>query len=231
MELDRTRGRIVLSRRAHLEIERRGQREQILSKLEVGAVVDATIASVQPYGAFADLGGLDGLIHVSDLSHGRVKSPADVVSVGQKVRVKVLKIERDQDPPRLSLGLKQTLEDPFHSEVQKLAPGAVVSGRVTRLETFGAFVELAPGVEGLVHISELAPERVHSVSKIVKPDEIVQVKVLSVDPATRRIALSLKAARAQAAETDFTRADDAEVRRAREALMKKFGGNLKGGLG
>ena len=233
IDLDRKRGRVILSRRRPLEADRARRREDLLSKLVVGATVPAVITSIKDFGAFADIGGLDGLIHISDLSYRRVKHPSEVVKTGDQVNVKILKIETDEggDRPRVGLGLKQTLEDPFSASVSSLEVGASVSGRVTRLMDFGAFVELAPGVEGLIHISELSHERVHKVSSVVKPDEVVTVKVLSIDPGQRRIGLSLKAAQADEEARTFERDEDPEIRKLRAQLSQKFGGDLKGGLG
>jgi small subunit ribosomal protein S1 len=231
IELDRQRGRIILSRRAHLEIERSRLREELLESLQVGQTVPAVITSLQNYGAFADLGGIDGLIHISDLSYQRIRHPSEVVKEGDQVKVKILKIAREQEPPRIGLGLKQTLEDPYAAEVGKLEIGATVTGHVTKLMAFGAFVELAPGVEGLIHISELSPERVQRVSSVVKPGEVVTVKVLSVDADQRRIGLSLKAARAEEEKKSFDRDEDPHMRKLKAQLRKKFGDDLKGGLG
>jgi small subunit ribosomal protein S1 len=231
IELDRQRARIVLSRRGPMEAEREARRKDLMTTLEVGATVPAVIRSIRDFGAFADIGGVDGLIHISDLSYKRVNHPSEVVTDGQEVQVKILKIDHASDPPRIGLGLKQTLEDPFQSQANALEVGATVSGRVTKLMDFGAFVELAPGVEGLIHISELSHERVNRVSSVVKPDEIVTVKVLSVDPGSRRIGLSLKAARSDEEAETFSRKEDPEIRRMRAMLGQKFGDNLKGGLG
>ena len=231
IELDRQRGRIILSRRVHLEVERARLREELLEKLEEGQTVPAVITSIQNYGAFADLGGIDGLIHISDLSYQRIHHPSEVVKEGDQVNVKILKIDREQDPVRIGLGLKQTLEDPYAAEVGKLEVGAMVSGRVTKLMPFGAFVELSPGVEGLIHISELSHERIQRVSSVVKPDEVVTVKILSVDANQRRIGLSLRAARAEEEKDSFDRDEDPHMRKLKAQLSKKFGDNLKGGLG
>jgi len=231
IELDRQRGRLVVSRRRPLEADRERRREQLMGQLEVGTTLPATISSIKDFGAFADLGGVDGLIHISDLSHSRVKHPSDVVKVGDEVNVKILKIDTEQQPPRIGLGLKQTLADPFAESAAALEVGAIVTGRVTKLMDFGAFVELSPGVEGLIHISELSPERVQNVAKVIKADEIVTVKILSVDPGQRRIGLSRKAAMAAEESDTFSRDEDPEVRRMKAQLSKKFGDNLKGGLG
>lgn len=231
IEIDRKRGRIILSRRSALEADRKHLREQLLATLEVGQTLPAVITSIQNYGAFADLGGLDGLIHISDLSYDRIKHPSEVVKEGQQVTVKVLKLDASQTPPRVGLGLKQTLEDPRAANIRALKEGQEVTGRITKLMPFGAFVQIAPGVEGLVHISELAHERVTDVRKVVREDEIVTVKVLSVDPASKKIALSLKATR-QKQEEFQQRKDDNKMARLRDQLNKKFGAiPLKGGLG
>lgn len=230
IEFDRRRNRLVLSRRIPLEADRARRREKLLETLQVGATMQAVVTSIRDFGAFADLGGIDGLIHISDLSYQRVKHPSEVVKEGDGVTVKVLRIDRDTEPPRVGLGLKQTLEDPFRSSTADLQPGATVSGRVTKLTDFGAFVEIAPGVEGLIHISELSRERVRRVSDVVKADEIVTVKVLAVDPAQRRIGLSLKAVQPDEDPAGFDRPEDAEMKKMRALLNRKFGDNLSGGL-
>ena len=193
VELNKDKGRLVVSRKAVVAAERAEQREKLLAVLEVGQTRTATITSVQAYGAFADIGGVDGLIHISDLSHERVKSAADVVKVGQVVTVKVLKLDLAQTPPKIGLGLKQLVADPGAAALEAVEAGATVTGRVTKLMPFGAFVELAPGVEGLVHISEISHERIPTVDKALRKDEVVTCKVLSIDPAQKRISLSIKA--------------------------------------
>ncbi len=224
------KGNIVLSRRDHLEREREKLREELVESLQEGQIREGTVTKLMPFGAFVDLGGLDGLVHISDLSYERVRQPEDVVSVGQKVQVQVLKV--DLEANRVSLGMKQTGDDPFSTAIGQIEPGAEVSGRVTKVAEFGAFVEIQPGVEGLVHISELAEGRVKRTSDVVKEDEVVRVRVLSVDPGSRRISLSMKqvapSAADQEAEAERISEESAEVRRLRE----KFGNRpLKGGLG
>ena len=231
IELDKNRGRIVLSRRKHMEEERARIREKMLEELVVGNTMQATITNVREFGAFADLGGIEGLIHVSDLSWNRVKNVRDVVKEGDIVQVEILKIDQTQTPPRLSLGMKQTMEDPFTQQADAIEDGATVTGRVTRTTDFGAFVEVSDGVEGLIHISELAHKRVNKVESIVKEGEVVTVKVLSIDGERRRISLSLKAMQDSPDTATFEREEDASMRRMREQLNSKFGGNLKGGLG
>lgn len=192
-QLDRQRGRIVLSRKSVLEQERQRSAEKVLSEIEVGQDHDATIVSVQPYGAFADLGGVDGLIHVGDMAWERIRHPSDLVREGDKVRVRVLKIDREQDPPKIALGLKQTTTDPSVERFSELSVGSAITGRVTKLMPFGAFVEVAPGVEGLVHISEISFERIPTVEAALKKDQVVSAKILGIDPDRKRVALSIKA--------------------------------------
>jgi ribosomal protein S1 len=226
MEVDRARGRIVLSRRRVLEAERVKQRETVLAELKEGDQRDAVIRSLQPYGAFADIGGVDGLIHISDISHERLKHPSERLKEGDTVRVKVLRVDRAADPPRIGLGMKQCLADPYVEQAGKLKEGDMVSGRVSRIANFGAFVELSPGVEGLIHISQLSEERVNRVQSVVRVDEVVTVKVLDIDQKNRRISLSLRAAR-KAQEPEVLRDEDPGLKK----LRARFGGNLKGGIG
>ncbi|HRQ76718.1 MAG TPA: S1 RNA-binding domain-containing protein [Phycisphaerales bacterium] len=232
VEMDRQRGRIILSRRSAIEADRAQLREKLMKTLEVGQELSAVITSLQPYGAFADLGGVDGLIHISDISYERLKHPSEALKEGQQVTVRVMKIDRSQTPPRIGLGLKQTMADPYQSGAATIREGDTVTGKVTKLMAFGAFVELAPGVEGLIHISELSHERVHSVSHVVKPDQVVTAKVLSIDSAKRRIALSLKQLKQEQMDKGegVDRGEDAHMRKLKAQLSKKFG-ELKGGIG
>ncbi len=226
IELDRRRGRIILSRRKAMEAERAEQSRTLLEELKQGDQRSAEIRSLQHYGAFADIGGIDGLIHISDICHDRIKHPSERIRVGEQVQVQVLKIDLSSDPPRIGLGMKQCMADPYHAHAAKINEGDTVSGRVTKLMPFGAFVELAPGVEGLVHISQLAEGRVHNVGSIVKVNEVITVKVLDVDPKTRRISLSLLALKEER-EAEIVRPDDPAMRK----LKARFGGDLKGGIG
>lgn len=189
------KGNIVLSRRELLAQERKELAEKMKSTLSEGQVVAATVRKIMPFGAFADIGGVDGLIHSSDLTHDRVghgeKFVEKYVKVGDKVNVRILKI--DWEAGRISLGLKQTQSDPFAVAANDIKEGLEITGRVTKLLEFGAFVEVSPGVEGLVHISEMAWRRVGKVDEVVKQDEIIKCKVLKIDPESRRISLSIKA--------------------------------------
>jgi small subunit ribosomal protein S1 len=190
IELNRSRNNVVLSRRAILEDERKEQREQILERLQPGQIVEGQISNIVDFGAFVDLEGIDGLIHISEISWSHVNHPSEVLSIGETVNVKVLDIDRDRQ--RISLGLKQTQEDPWQTVVNSYGPGSSLSGKVTKVVAFGAFVEIVPGVEGLVHISELADHHVETPGEIVSPDEEVRVKILEIDEERRRISLSIK---------------------------------------
>jgi small subunit ribosomal protein S1 len=190
IELNRSRNNVVLSRRAVLEEERKEVREQILGRLQPGQVVEGKISNIVDFGAFVDLEGIDGLIHISELSWSHVNHPSEVVSIGDTVRVKVLDIDRDRQ--RISLGLKQTQEDPWQRVLNEYHVDDVVEGKVTKIVAFGAFVQILPGVEGLVHISELAQHHVESPAEVVRPGDDLKVKILEVDDSRRRLSLSVK---------------------------------------
>jgi small subunit ribosomal protein S1 len=190
IELNRSRNNVVLSRRAVLEEERKEVREQILGRLEPGQVVEGKISNIVDFGAFVDLDGIDGLIHISELSWSHVNHPTEVVSIGDTVRIKVLDIDRDRQ--RISLGLKQTQEDPWQRVISTHRGGDVLEGTVTKVVAFGAFVEILPGVEGLVHISELADHHVENPSEVVEPGSKLNVKILEIDEERRRLSLSIK---------------------------------------
>lgn len=183
---------LVVSRRALLERDREQQREKLWSELAEGQVRQGIVRSVRDFGAFVDLGGVDGLLHISEMSWKRVQDASSIVQPGQSIKVVVLKI--DPERRKVSLGLKQLEASPWDNIREKYGVGQTIQGTVTRTMDFGAFVELEPGVEGLVHVSELARQRVWRVTDIVKPGQLVDVKILGVDPEQRRISLSLKAA-------------------------------------
>ncbi len=218
---------LVVSRRALLEKEREENRERLWQELAEGQVREGIVRSVRDFGAFVDLGGVDGLLHVSEMAWTRVKNPADVVQPGQTVKVIVLRLDRESR--KVSLGLKQLAPGPWDTADQNYMPGSVVRGKVTRLMDFGAFVELEPGIEGLIHISELSPQRVRRPQDVVQPDQEVQVKVLDVDKNQRRISLSLKAAQAKAEET-AQEAEEAEPEQPARPQRPRTT-PLKGGLG
>jgi len=207
IELNRSRNNVVLSRRAVLEDERKEMRQAILDRLNPGDVVDGQISNIVDFGAFVDLDGMDGLIHISELSWRHVNHPSEVLEIGQEVKVKVLDIDRERQ--RISLGLKQTQSDPWQQVVEAYGEGDVVEGRVTKVVTFGAFVEILPGVEGLVHISELAQHHVENPREVVSQGDVVNVKVIEIDADRRRLSLSLK--RVEEGETVQPRADGAPL--------------------
>jgi small subunit ribosomal protein S1 len=190
IELNRSRNNVVLSRRAVLEEERKEVRQQILDRLQPGLVVEGQISNIVDFGAFVDLDGIDGLIHISELSWSHVNHPSEILTIGETVQVKVLDIDRDRQ--RISLGLKQTQEDPWQRIVSTYEVGDELEGKVTKVVTFGAFVEILDGVEGLVHISELAQHHVENPREIIQPDDEVKVKILEIDSERRRLSLSVK---------------------------------------
>ena len=190
IELNRSRNNVVLSRRAVLEEERKEQRQAILERLQPGLVIEGQISNIVDFGAFVDLDGIDGLIHISELSWSHVNHPSEILSIGDTVQVKVLDIDRDRQ--RISLGLKQTQEDPWQRVVDTYNVGDELEGKVTKVVAFGAFVEILEGVEGLVHISELAQHHVENPREIIQPGDDVKVKILEIDSERRRLSLSIK---------------------------------------
>lgn len=217
---------LVVSRRDLLEREREALREQTWAAIEEGQVREGVVRSVKTFGAFVDLGGVDGLLHIADMSWVRQEDASTLVKVGQKVQVKVLKIDRQTS--KINLGLKQLMPSPWDNVEQNYARGQTVSGKVTRLLDFGAFVELEPGVEGLIHISELSPKRVVRVKDIVQPGQEVEVRILKIEPEAQRISLSLRPGPAAptAPEPDEEEGEDAPAVPKPERAVP-----LKGGLG
>jgi len=189
-ELDRRAKRIIVSRRAVLEAEREAEKKKLLENLEVGQQLEGTVRSIQPYGAFVDLGGIDGLVHVSDMAYQRVNKPEEVVQVGQTVTVKVLKIEDGGE--RIALGMKQVGPDPWDAAPHKYTPGQTITGTVTKLTNFGAFVEVEPGIEGLIPMGEMSWQHVAKPSQVVQKGQSVTVKLLDIDADKQRMSLSLK---------------------------------------
>ena len=192
IEMDRNRNNVVLSRRVLLEEGRKNERAEILEKLSKGMRLKGTVSSIVDFGAFVDLGGIDGLIHISELSWSHVNHPSEVVKVGEEVEVEVLDVDLQRE--RISLGLKQTTEDPWTKLVETYPVGTVVDGKVTKIVPFGAFIELGANVEGLVHISEMAMKHIDSPAQVVHVGDAVKVKVMDVNVERRRISLSMKAA-------------------------------------
>lgn len=204
------RPNLVVSRRELLEEEQKALAEQTRARLEVGAILAGTVTSLKDYGAFVDLGGVEGMVHISELAFGHVKHPKEVLSVGQQVEVAVLRIEKSgnpRHPQKIALSIRALARDPWQDAAERYAAGTPVQGTVTRLQPFGAFVELEPGIEGLVHISELgAGRRISHPHEVVNVGDRVEATVLSVDQDKRRIGLSLDAAR-HADASAGTRAD------------------------
>lgn len=193
------KGNIVLSRRDMLDAERRETAKKLIETLKEGDTIEGVVRKIMPFGAFVDMGGIDGLIHINDITFDRIgfgeKAIAKHVQEGQTVKVRIMKIEAPEGDakPKISLGLKQVMGDTFANTLASLTEGAEVTGRVTKILEFGAFMEVAPGVEGLVHISEIEYRRIDKVEDVLKVDEVVRAKILKIDPQTRRISLSVKA--------------------------------------
>jgi len=215
---------LVVSRREVIEQERAEQREKTWAALEEGQTRHGVVRSVKDYGAFVDLGGVDGLLHVAEMSWSRISDPSGLLKVGQEVDVKILKIDRQTK--KLSLGLKQLTPSPWDLVEQKYDRGMILNGKVTRLMDFGAFVELETGVEGLIHISELSPNRVRRVSDIVKPEQEVEVRILKIEPAAKKISLSLRPLPVVTVEEE-----DEEEEESPAAPKPERKVPLKGGLG
>ncbi len=190
IELDREQNRVILSHSAVVEDENESRKQALMQSLEDGQVLEGTVQRLTDFGAFVDIGGMDGLVHISQLAHEHVDKASDVVEEGQKIRVKVLSVDRDNE--RISLSLKDTLPGPWEQVEDKVRPGDVLDGTVRRLVNFGAFVELLPGVEGLVHISQIANRHIGTPQEVLEEGQEVKVKVLDVNEDEKRISLSIK---------------------------------------
>jgi len=254
IKVDRSgKGNITLSRRDVLAAEQKKAAEELKSKLKEGETVEGVVKSIMPFGAFVDIGGVDGLVHISDLTHDRARKVEDHVKEGETVRVQILKL--DWEKGRHSLGMKQLQDDPFDISLSQMKEGDIVQGRITKLLDFGAFAEIAPGVEGLVHISELDWKRIAKVSDAVQPNQIVAMKILKIDGDQRKISLSVKQAQDRPAQAgggggggggrggrggrgerderspEEILKETPELRRLREKAKKQHGKGLKAGLG
>ncbi len=191
VEMDKEKNKVILSHKAVLEDEAKNQKQSILEKIQPGQVLEGTVQRMTDFGVFVDIGGVDGLVHVSELAWNRVDKPSDVVKEGDKVTVKVLKVDKENE--RIGLSIKETQAGPWAKVADEFKAGSVVKGTVKRLVSFGAFVEVAPGIEGLVHISQIANRRVNTPGEVLKEGQEVQVKVLDVVPQEQRISLSIRA--------------------------------------
>jgi ribosomal protein S1 len=230
-EADRERRNLVLSHRAVMERERNELRDKLLAELAPGQIREGIVRSLKDFGAFVDLGGVDGLIHVSQLSWDRVKHPSEVLEVGQKIKARIEKF--DKDTGKVSLSYREVGDNPWQNAASRYHVGARVTGTVSRLMDFGAFVKLEPGVEGLIHISELGHGRVFRVSDVVSEGQEVEVKILSVDDEKQRISLSLKALMAAPEKPGQQKPSDEDMPLPADAPKppKKKPQHLKGGIG
>ena len=190
VELDKEKNRLILSHRAVVEEQKGKQKQNLIESLEAGQVLEGTVQRITDFGAFVDIGGVDGLVHISQLSHQHVDKPTDVVEEGQKVQVKILSVDRNND--RISLSIKETLPGPWANIAEKAPKGSTFTGVVRRLVSYGAFVEVFPGVEGLVHISQIAHKHIGTPHEVLKEGQEVDVKVLEVNEQDQRLSLSIK---------------------------------------
>lgn len=190
VELDKEKNRLILSHRAVVEQQKEQEKQKILQNLEIGQVIDGTVQRLTDFGAFVDIGGVDGLVHISQLSHGHVEKTSDVVSEGDQVQVKVLSVDRDTE--RISLSIKETLPGPWDNISEKAPRGSILDGTVKRLVSFGAFVEVFPGVEGLVHISQISHKHIGTPNEVLEEGQNIKVKVLDANEADQRLSLSIK---------------------------------------
>lgn len=190
LELDRENNRVILSQRAVLEEEHKKEKEKVFDQLKEGSVIEGTVDRLTDFGAFINLGGIDGLVHVSEMSWEHIDHPSQVVKVGERVKVKVLRVDRDNE--RISLSMKALMESPWDQAAKTIQVGMTVKGVVRRLVSFGAFIEIQPGVEGLVHISQISNRRVGSPAEVLQVGQEVEAKVLDVNVAEKRISLSIK---------------------------------------
>ncbi len=219
IEIDAAKARLILSRKAVAAQERAAQLAEAFEKLSVGEIVEGKVARLTDFGAFVDLGGVDGLVHVSEISHDRVKNPADVLTKGETVNVKILAL--DAEKGRISLSIKATQPGPWDKVAEEAPAGTVLEGTVKRVKDFGAFVEIFPGIEGLVHVSQISHKRIENPSEVLKSGDKVQVQVLDVKPAEERISLSMKALEEKPEREDRGNSKDGSASRADIAAYKQ----------
>ena len=226
IEVNRKKRNLVVSRRAYLQIERKEAEENLWKTIEVGQKFSGTVKTIKNYGAFVDIGGVDGFLHIGEMSWSRLKHPYELLAEGQQIEIKVLGL--DAENKKISLGLRQLTQNPWDSAAEKYSAGKTVSGKVTRTMDFGAFVELEPGLEGLVHISELDYKRVRRVTDVLKVGQEVDIQILELDPQQNRISLSLKAL----LENPNEKTPDEDLAPGgNEPYQRKLKGPLKGGTG
>ncbi|WP_211654361.1 30S ribosomal protein S1 [Planococcus alpniumensis] len=205
VEMEKENNRLILSHRAVVEGEKESKKEQVMDSINAGDVLDGKVQRIASFGAFVDIGGVDGLVHISQLSHEHVDKVSDVVTEGQEVKVKVLSVDRDSE--RISLSIKDTLPGPWDAIDEKAPKGSVHQGTVKRLVSYGAFVEVLPGVEGLVHISQIAHKHIATPNEVLQEGQEVEVKVLEVNKEDKRLSLSIKELQEKEAEQDFSQYD------------------------
>jgi small subunit ribosomal protein S1 len=222
-EVNPKKRKLIVSRRAVLELERKDLEAELWTKLAVGQTRSGKVKTIKDYGAFVDIGGVDGFLHIGEISHSRIRHPSDVLKEGQDVEVQILKLEPEKK--KISLGMRQLIQDPWKTVTSNYPADSTVTGKVTRVADFGAFVELELGVEGLVHVSEIAHQRVNRVADVLKEGQEVQAKVLEVDPDRKRIGLSLKALLPRPVDKSRPAVEDRPV----EPYHRQRSGPLKGG--
>lgn len=225
-EIDPNKNRLILSHKDLVEEEREEAFEKVASQLVVGDVIEGKVSRLTNFGAFIDVGGVDGLVHISEISYKHVDKPSDVLNAGQDVKVKVIGIDNDRH--RISLSIKQTEPSPFEQATADLNEGDVFEGEVKSLTNFGAFVEVADGIQGLVHVSEISNKHVDKPSDVLKVGQTVKVKVLNIDPSDRRISLSIKAADSNASSSDNHSSRPRRSRNENSVNKKYMGDNDNG---
>lgn len=208
VDLDRSTNRVILSHRAIAEEKAEKEKEAVLQSLEKGQVLEGTVSKLTPFGAFIDLGGIDGLVHISELAHEHVEKASDIVSEGETVKVEVLSVDRDSE--RISLSRKNVIPGPWENISEQVKSGDVLEGKVKRLVSFGAFVEVIPGVEGLVHISQIANRHIGTPQEVLEEGQDVQVKVLEVNEEEERMSLSIRALEEEEQEKEFKQYEKTE---------------------
>lgn len=225
IEIDPSKNKLILSRKAVLEEELERKKQETMASLEIGQVLDGTVQRLTDFGAFVDIGGVDGLVHVSELAWTRVEHPAEVLSEGDQVQVKVLKV--DQENERISLSIKETQPGPWERVAQVIQTGDVVTGTVKRLVSFGAFVEVYEGVEGLVHISQISRRHIATPSEVLEEGQEVKVKVLDMQPEQKRISLSIKEAEQEEDRREMENLDRNNNNNMNVTLGDMFGDQLR----
>lgn len=224
-ELDKEKNRVILNHRVIEEVKEKEARQGILSNLKNGEIIDGQVASITGFGAFVNVGGVDGLVHISQISHDRVENVEDVLNVGDNVKVKVLNV--DEDAERVSLSIKDALPSPFETIDDHYKVGDIVEGKVMRLTNFGAFVEIAKGLQGLVHISQIAHEHIGNPSEVLDQNQMVKVKILDINKEDERIALSIKATEEQGQDFDTSYLNQSTSDENTPTLGDVFGEQLK----